>query len=70
MISCFKKYINSFLQSPAQQVQVSHAHQHVHLDDILHQPTVAGSGESKLELSPLNGHIMFCLKEKKDDTKL
>ena len=24
----------------------------------------------KVELSPLNGHIMFCLKEKKYDTKL
>ncbi|MBP6368171.1 MAG: hypothetical protein KBA82_12675, partial [Nitrosomonas sp.] len=26
--------------------------------------------ELELELPPLNGHIMFCLKEKKYDTKL
>ena len=34
-------------QSPAQQAQVGQAHQHVHLDGILHQPAVAGHGVSK-----------------------
>ena len=37
-------------QLPAQQVQVGQAHQHVHLSSILHQPAVAGPGESKLPL--------------------
>ena len=33
-----------------QQVQVGQAHQHVYLNGILHQPAVAGLGESKLPL--------------------
>lgn len=37
-------------QLPAQRVQVDQAHQHVHLNGILHQPTVASPGESKLPL--------------------
>lgn len=33
-------------------------------------PSLISTVTAELELSPLNGHIMFCLKKKKDDTTL
>ena len=42
--------LSSCHQPPAQQVQVGQAHQHVYLNSTLHQPAVAGLGESKLPL--------------------
>ena len=58
-------------QSPVQREPQSVAKpNNTGLPDNLKSGIEALSGLLELELPPLNGHIMFCLKEKKYDTKL